>query len=92
MQILNFMSNSLNWVFFLLPIVEIMILSCMITKMPYGRNLRNILDQVVMNQNLRTEDEKDNQTIIIDDVEDYLTDEGIDLKKSAEKKRTIGFA
>ena len=57
-----------------------------------ARTVRNILDQVVMNQNLRTEDEKDNQTIIIDDVEDYLTDEGIDLKKSAEKKRTIGFA
>ena len=57
-----------------------------------ARTVRNILDQVVMNQNLRTEDEKDNQTIIIDDVEDYLTDEGIDLKKPAEKKRTIGFA
>lgn len=44
-----------------------------------------------MNQNLRTEDISDDNTIIIDDVEDYLTDEGIDLSKPDSGKRKIGF-
>ncbi len=56
-----------------------------------ARTIRNILDQVIMNQNLRTEDDLDNDTIVLCDVEDYLVDEGIDLEKPAEKKRTIGF-
>ena len=55
-----------------------------------ARTVRNILDQVIMNQNLRTEETDDN-TITIEDVEDYLTDEKIDLKKSAPIKK-IGFA
>ena len=55
-----------------------------------ARTVRNILDQVIMNQNLRTEETDDN-TICIEDVEDYLTDEKIDLKKSA-PSRKIGFA
>ena len=33
----------------------------------------------------------DDKTIILSDVEDYLMDEGIDMEKPAEKKRTIGF-
>jgi len=56
-----------------------------------ARTVRNILDQVIMNQNLRTEDVKGDNTIIIDDVEDYLTDEGIDLNKGNQQKRRIGF-
>ena len=56
-----------------------------------ARTVRNILDQVLMNQNLRTEDISDDNTIIIDDVEDYLTDEGIDLSKPDSGKRKIGF-
>ncbi len=56
-----------------------------------ARTIRNILDQVIMNQNLRAEDDPDDKTIIISDVEDYLMDEGIDLAKPAENKRTIGF-
>ena len=45
-----------------------------------------------MNQNLRTEDLSDNKTIILDDVEDYLTDEGIDLSKTGKTgDRKIGF-
>ena len=56
-----------------------------------ARTIRNILDQVIMNQNLRAEDDPDDNTIILSDVEDYLMDEGIDLGKPAEKKRTIGF-
>ena len=57
-----------------------------------ARTVRNILDQVIMNQNLRTEDLSDNKTIILDDVEDYLTDEGIDLSKTGKTgDRKIGF-
>ena len=55
-----------------------------------ARTVRNILDQVIMNQNLRTEESDDN-TVCIEDVEDYLTDEKIDLKKPA-TGRKIGFA
>ena len=39
-----------------------------------ARTVRNILDQVIMNQNLRTEDINDNRLIIISDVEDYIRD------------------
>ena len=55
-----------------------------------ARTVRNILDQVIMNQNLRTEESDDN-TVCIEDVEDYLTDEKIDLKKPV-VGRKIGFA
>ena len=44
-----------------------------------------------MNQNLRTEDENGNSVIIVEDVEDYLTDEGIDLSKPAAGMKKIGF-
>lgn len=47
-----------------------------------ARTVRNIIAQVIMNQNLRAEDEDDNFEIILSDVEDYLIDEGIDMKKS----------
>ena len=56
-----------------------------------ARTVRNILDQVLMNQNLRTEDTDNDNTIIIDDVEDYLSDEGIDLSKPYKGKGHIGF-
>ena len=56
-----------------------------------ARTVRNILNQVLMNQNLRTEDSDDNNTVIIDDVDDYLMDEGIDLNNPNKGKRTIGF-
>ncbi len=56
-----------------------------------ARTVRNILDQVLMNQNLRTEDSDDNNTVIIDDVDDYLIDEGIDLNNPNKSKRIIGF-
>lgn len=56
-----------------------------------ARTVRNILDQVIMNQNLRTEDEGYDNSIIIDDVEDYLIDEGIDLDDPVTEKRQIGF-
>ena len=57
-----------------------------------ARTVRNILEQVLMNQNLRTEDTADNNIVIIDDVEDYLTDEGIDLNNPNKGDRPIGFA
>ena len=56
-----------------------------------ARTIRNILAQVLMNQNLRTEDSDDDNTVIISDVEDYLTDEGIDLSNTDKDNRTIGF-
>ncbi len=42
-----------------------------------ARTVRNILDQVIMNQNLRTEDSDEVCLIIIDDVKDYIADESI---------------
>ena len=56
-----------------------------------ARTVRNILDQVIMNQNLRAEDDEDDYTIIINDVEDYIMDEGIDLSKTAVTHK-IGFS
>ena len=56
-----------------------------------ARTVRNILDQVLMNQNLRTEDLSDDRTIILSDVEDYLLDEGIDLSNTCNRKGSIGF-
>ena len=53
-----------------------------------ARTVRNILDQVIMNQNLRTEDSGDDRTIVLDDVEDYILDEGIDFDA---KPQSIGF-
>lgn len=57
-----------------------------------ARTVRNVLDQVIMNQNLRTEDEVDSDLIIKLDVEDYLSDEGIDLNGSSMNERKIGFS
>ena len=56
-----------------------------------ARTVRNVLDQVIMNQNLRTEDEDNDSVIIVDDVNDYLTDEGIDLSKPGTGTKKIGF-
>lgn len=56
-----------------------------------ARTIRNILDQVIMNQNLRTEDSEDDCMIVRSDVEDYITDENIDLKKKASQIGKIGF-
>jgi SpoVK/Ycf46/Vps4 family AAA+-type ATPase len=48
-----------------------------------ARTVRNILDQVIMNQNLRTEDEGAvDDTIILQDVEDYISDENIVITSS----------
>ena len=54
-----------------------------------ARTVRNILDQVLLNQNLRTEDNENDHLIIVDDIEDYLADEGIDL--TITNKGRIGF-
>ena len=56
-----------------------------------ARTIRNILDQVIMNQNLRTEDTEDDSTIIRSDVEDYIADENINLHKKANNSSKIGF-
>lgn len=56
-----------------------------------ARTVRNILDQVIMNQNLRAEDDPGNVNIVLSDVEEYLMDEGIELGKSEDKGQRIGF-
>lgn len=56
-----------------------------------ARTVRNILDQVIMNQNLRTEDTDGDTLIVLEDVEDYLMDEGIDLTKPRNSFPRIGF-
>lgn len=58
---------------------------------PGARTIRNILDQVIMDQNLRTEDNEDDITVTLEDVDDYLADEGIDLAVLPDGKRPIGF-
>ena len=50
-----------------------------------------ILDQVIMNQNLRTEDTEGDSTIIRSDVEEYITDENIDMQKKTAQAGRIGF-
>ena len=55
-----------------------------------ARTIRNILDQVIMNQNLRTEDAPDSM-IIKSDVQDYIDDENINLSETSGGKRRIGF-
>ena len=58
-----------------------------------ARTVRNILEQVIMNQNLRTEEsEKTDVQIIRSDVEDYISDENIDLSDLFDGKRRNGFA
>ena len=49
------------------------------------------MDQVILNQNLRTEDSDGHDLIVIDDVDDYLADEGIDLSKTSSGPKKIGF-
>lgn len=57
-----------------------------------ARTVRNILEQVIMNQNLRTdEDNSADSRIIVTDVEDYIDDENIDLSGTSGQKRKIGF-
>lgn len=55
-----------------------------------ARTIRSIVDQVILNQNLRAEDSDGDYRIILSDVEDYITDEGIDFSSSATTRR-IGF-
>lgn len=56
-----------------------------------ARTVRNVMDQVIMNQNLRTENNEDDSLIILEDVEDYLADEGIDISRPSASARRIGF-
>lgn len=57
-----------------------------------ARTVRNILEHVIMNQNLREDEEnhKDN-LLMLNDVQDYLDDENIDLNRPSAKLNKIGF-
>lgn len=57
-----------------------------------ARTVRNVINQVLMNQNLRTENFPEDCAVILEDVNAYLTDEGIDLAKPHKRKNPIGFA
>lgn len=57
-----------------------------------ARTVRNVINQVLMNQNLRTENFPEDCAVILEDVNAYLTDEGIDLAKPHKGKNPIGFA
>lgn len=54
-----------------------------------ARTVRNILDQVILNQNLRTEDCPEDNKIILQDVEDYISEQGIMQKN--DPGRRAGF-
>ena len=57
-----------------------------------ARTVRNVLDQVIMNQNLRAdEEESDDRTVIIGDVEEYVLENNIDLNRTERQDRRIGF-
>lgn len=55
-----------------------------------ARTLRNVLEQVIMNQNLRTEGTEDN-LILLTDVEEYLSEENIVIGTTPKDPRRIGF-
>ena len=55
-----------------------------------ARTVRNILDRVLMNQNLRTENSNDN-LVALSDVEEYLIDEKINLDSPNSYRSRIGF-
>lgn len=55
-----------------------------------ARTVRNILDQVIMNQNLRTEDTAGDNLITAEDVREYMADEKIDLAKMSGENH-LGF-
>ncbi len=54
-----------------------------------ARTVRNILDGVIMNQNFRTKDDPDNNTITREDVEEYISNENI--LNGTSYARRIGF-
>lgn len=57
-----------------------------------ARTIRNILEQIIMDQNLRTDEEDSSDTtLILSDVQNYIDDEGIDLNERSDKIRRIGF-
>ena len=48
-----------------------------------ARNVRNILDQVILNQNLRTDESGEQSSeIILSDVEEYIEEKGLIINKS----------
>ena len=58
-----------------------------------ARDVRNILDQVILNQNLRVEEEglSDN-SIVLKDVEDHISEKGLDISKKGGESNTSKIA
>ncbi len=55
-----------------------------------ARTVRNVIDKVILNQNLRTDEEPNNQILLLD-VEEYISEEKIDLNDTNGGKFKIGF-
>ena len=55
-----------------------------------ARSLRNVLDKVILNQNVRTED-SDSNLIIDEDVNEYIDEEGIALNKEASSTQSLNI-
>ena len=54
-----------------------------------ARNVRNILDQVILNQNLRTEDEEEqSDLIILQDVEEFIEEKGLNISNEANRSKS----
>lgn len=51
---------------------------------------QKLIANVIMNQNLRTEDSVGDSMITAEDVDDYIADEGINLSSAG--KNRIGFS
>lgn len=54
-----------------------------------ARTIRNLVNQVILNQNLRAEDDVNDSTVILEDVEEYIQEEKISFKETTLKR--IGF-
>lgn len=55
-----------------------------------ARTMRNILDQVILNQNLRTEDSSEDFTVILEDVEEYIRETEVFSEQEARPRFGFG--
>ena len=56
-----------------------------------ARTVRNILQDVILNQNLRVEEELDNNEITIDDVYQYIDENNLQIEKKKSKERKVSL-
>ena len=56
-----------------------------------ARTVRNILQDVILNQNLRVEEELDNNEITIDDVYQYIDENNLQIEKKKSKESKVSL-